>query len=72
MLGLRCVIGLSLAAASGGYSLAVVRGFLFAVASLVAEHGLQGAWASVVMVLGPSSFSSGALGCRFSGCSAWA
>ena len=72
VLGLRCVVGLSLAAASGGSSLAVVRGFLFAVASLVAEHGLQGVQASVVTVRGPSSFSSGALGCRFSSCSAWA
>ena len=32
-----------LVAASRSYSLAVVAGLLFAVASLVAEHGLQGA-----------------------------
>ena len=32
--------GLSLVAASGGYSFVVVRGLLIAVASLVAEHGL--------------------------------
>ena len=33
---------LSLVAASGGYSLVVVHGLLIAVASLVAEHRLQG------------------------------
>ena len=32
-----------------GYSLVVVRGLLIVVASLVVEHGLLGAWASVVM-----------------------
>ena len=32
--------GLSLVAASGGYSSLLVRGLLIAVASLVAEHGL--------------------------------
>ena len=37
--------GLSLVAVSGGYSLAVVHGFLIAVASPVAEHKLQGSWA---------------------------
>ena len=39
-------------AASRGYSLVVVRG-LIAVASLVGEHGLYGAWASVVWLLTP-------------------
>ena len=34
-----------------GFSLVVVRGLLIAVASLVAEHRLQGAWTSVT--LGP-------------------
>ena len=34
--------GLSLVAASGGHSLVTVRGFLMAVPSLTAEHGLQG------------------------------
>ena len=34
---------------SGIYSLAVVRGLLIVVASLVAEHGLQGTQASVVL-----------------------
>ena len=37
------VRGLSLVAASGGYSFAAVRGILIAVASLVAEHRL---WAA--------------------------
>ena len=32
-------MGLSLVAASGGYSLVAVGGILIAVASLVAEHG---------------------------------
>ena len=42
--GSLLVRGLSLVAASGGYSLTVVRGLLIAVASLVAEHGLQEHW----------------------------
>ena len=33
-----------------GFSLVVVRGLLIAVASLVAEHGFLGTWASVVVV----------------------
>ena len=37
--------GLSLIAASRGSSLVAVRGLLIVVASLVAEHGLQGVWA---------------------------
>ena len=40
VLGLGCCTGSSLVAASGGYSLVVVRGLLTAVASLVAELGL--------------------------------
>ena len=39
---------LSLVAASGGYSLAVVPELLIVVASFVSERGLQGAWALVV------------------------
>ena len=36
-----------------GFSLVAVHGLLIAVvASLVAEHGLEGSWASVVLVLG--------------------
>ena len=40
--------GFSLVVASGGYSLVVVLGLLIVVASLVAEHGLWGSWASAV------------------------
>ena len=36
---------------SGGYSLVAVHGFLFAVASLLVEHGLQGTWASGVVIV---------------------
>ena len=39
--------GLSLVTANGGDSLVVVRGLLTAVTSLVTEHKVQGAWASV-------------------------
>ena len=38
-----------------GYSIVAVPRLLFAVASFVAEHGLQGAWASVVVACGLSS-----------------
>ena len=48
LLGLRCCTGFPLIAASGGYSLVAVCGLLIVVASIVAEHGLQGAQASVV------------------------
>ena len=40
-LGLCCRVGFSLLAASGGSSLVAVSRLLIAVASLVAEHGLQ-------------------------------
>ena len=40
VLGFCCCVGFSLAAASRGYSLAVVLSLLIVVASLVAEHGL--------------------------------
>lgn len=42
----------SLAAASGGWSPVEERGLLIAVASLAAEHGLQGTWAVVVVTPG--------------------
>ena len=57
-LGLRAVRGFSLTAASGGYSLVVVLGLFFAVASLVVEHRLWGLWASVVAVHQLSSCST--------------
>ena len=49
VLGLCCCAGFSLVAASKGYSPGVMRGLLTAVASLVAEHGLQGPRASAVV-----------------------
>ena len=39
-MGLRCYMGFSLVAASGGYSVVVVHNFLIAVASLIEEHRL--------------------------------
>jgi len=45
---------LSLGAVSRGYSLFVLRELLTAVASLVAEQGLQGTWASVAVAQGLS------------------
>ena len=48
LLGLRCYMGFSLVAKSGGYSLVAVRGILLAVASLAAEHRLYGTQASAV------------------------
>ena len=61
-------MGFSLVAASGGHSLAVVRGLLIAVASLDVERGLHGPRASVVAVCGLSSWGSWALEHRFGGC----
>lgn len=57
MLGLGCRMAFSLAAASGGCSLVVIRGLL-AVASLLAERGLQGAQTSAVSAPGLSSTGS--------------
>ena len=50
---------LSLVVVSKGYSLVVVHGLLSAVASLVAEHGLEGTQTSVVAV------------CVLSNCGEW-
>ena len=52
MLGLCCCTGFSLGVTSRRYSLAVVRGLLIMVVSLVAEHRLQSAQASVVVAPG--------------------
>ena len=49
MLGLRYCEGFSLIEASGGYFSAMMCGLLIVVASLVAEHGLYGIPASVVV-----------------------
>ena len=48
VLCLRCSAQLSLVAVSGGYSSGARLKPLLAVVSLVAEHRLKGAWASVV------------------------
>ena len=45
-------MGFSLVVVSGGYSLVLVCGFLIAVASLVAELGLSGTQASVIIAHG--------------------
>ena len=57
--GLCCCVGFSLVAVSGGYSLAVVYRLVIAMASRVAEHGLQGEWASVAVARGLRSCVSG-------------
>ena len=72
MLGLPCCGDFSLVVVSGCYSLVVVRGLLIAVASLVAEHGLQGSWASVVAAWGLSICGSWALEHRLNICGTWA
>ena len=69
MLGLHCRAGFSLVSASRGYSRVAVHGLLIAVASLVAEHRLQGARASVVVAPGRSSSGSIVVAHRLS-CSA--
>ena len=70
-LNLHCCMDFSLVAASGGYPVVVMHG-LIAVASLVAEHRLQGMWASVAVAGGLSSCSSQALEHRLNSCSAQA
>ena len=59
MLGLCCCAGCSLVVAIRGGSPAAVCGLLTAVASLAAEHGLQGAWASVLVA--PGLWSTGSV-----------
>ena len=67
MLGLRCSSGFSLVVAKQGYSLAVVCGFLIAMASLVVEQGLWGTQASAVAAPGLQSTGSIAVAHRLSG-----
>ena len=52
-------MGFSLVAVSGGYSLLQCSGFLIAVASLIAQHGLWGMWALEVEV--PALQSTGSI-----------
>ena len=70
VLGLRCCMGFSLAAASRGCSLVAVHKPLISTAPVVAEHRLQGAWALVAAACGLSSWGSWALERRHSGCGA--
>ena len=63
MQDLCCYTSFYLVDMSGGYSLVVVHKLLMAVASLVAERGLSGAQALVVVACGLSNRGS-----RLSGC----
>ena len=51
-LGLHCCVQAFSISVSGGCSLVVVHRLLVAVASPVAERGLQGTWTSVVWLSG--------------------
>ena len=71
--GLHCCAGSSLVAEkNGGYSLVAVCGLLMALASLVAEHRLQGVRASVIMAHRFGSWNSSALEHKLNSCSTWA
>ena len=54
-------MGFSLVGVSKGYSLVVVCRLLIVTASLVAQHRLQGLWASVIVAYRLSSCNSWAL-----------
>ena len=69
MLGLHCCTDFSLVSASRSFSLVEVCGLLIAVASVV-QHGLQGAWTSVVGAHGLGSCSSWAPEYRLHSCGA--
>ena len=74
VLGLCCCMAFSLAAASGGHSLAEVSGLLFVVASLAVVHRLWGTQASVVVACGLLSSGSAAVVHAFScpvACGIW-
>ena len=58
MLGLPCCTGFSLVAENEGYYPIAVLGLLIEIASLLAEHRLWGALASVVGTHGLSSCDS--------------
>ena len=64
------LLGLSLVLESGSYSLVVVHRLLIAAASLAAEHGLQGAWASAAAACGLSTCDSWAPEHRLNSCGA--
>ena len=65
-------VTVSLVEARGGYSPAEVLGLLIAVASLAAEHGLEGAWASVAAARGLRGCGFWALEHRLNSCGTWA
>ena len=52
LLGLRCCWGFSLVLVSRDHSLVAVWGLLIAVAALVAEHRVWGAWVAVSVAPG--------------------
>ena len=58
----------SLGVASRGFSVVVVCGLLIAVVCLVAEHRLEGVWASIVEARGLSSCGFWALEHRLKSC----
>ena len=62
------MLGLFSSCEDWGYSLVAVCGPLIAVASLVVEHGLQGAWASVFAACGHSICGSRGPEHRLSSC----
>ena len=72
MLGLCCCARAFSSCGERGLLFVAVRGLLIAVASLVAEHGLESAGASVDVACGLSSCGSWALEHRRSSCGAWA
>ena len=65
-LGLHCCTWALSSCGEQGPLLVAVCGPLIAVVSLVAEHGLQGTWASVVAARGLSSCDSQALDLKLS------
>ena len=68
MLNRHCSVGFPLAVAGGGYSLVALFGVFIAVASLVADHGFQGAPASEVVIPGVSSCGSWTLEQKLRNC----
>ena len=70
-LGLCCCARAFSSCSERGLLFIAVCRLLIVVASLVVEHGLLGAWASVVVACRLSSFGSRTLECRLSSCSTW-
>ena len=68
MLGLHCCAQAFSSCGERGLLFVAVHGLLTAVASLVVEHGLWSARASVDAACGLSSCGSWALECRVSSC----